>query len=124
MRVRPRMLVNGSITVSWPICTSTSITVARGSTMSTPARLGVVDPQPQPLVVRRVGRDRASFLPQPHEHVWQVALALRVVRAQVRERLAQGARLERVDAGVDLRYLELLRGGVALALGLHHSRHS
>ena len=37
--VLPRIVVNGSITVSLPISTSTSITVAGGSTMLTPARM-------------------------------------------------------------------------------------
>ncbi len=37
--VAPRIVVNGSISVSWPICTSTSITVAAGSTMPTPASM-------------------------------------------------------------------------------------
>ncbi len=39
IRVLPRIVVNGSIVVSRPICTSTSITVAAGSTMPTPASM-------------------------------------------------------------------------------------
>ena len=35
--VRPRIVQKGSITVSCPICTSTSMTVLSGSTMATPA---------------------------------------------------------------------------------------
>ena len=39
IRVLPRIVVNGSITVSGPISTPTSMTVAAGSTIVTPARM-------------------------------------------------------------------------------------
>ena len=82
-------------------------------------RRAVVDAQHQPLVGHGVRGDRAAVGADQIERLGQIQLALRVLGAQPRQRLAQGAGREHVDAGVDLANLQLLGRGVAVGLGLH-----
>ena len=134
-------MVNGSITVSLPICTSTSIVVAVGvddahagahvplvdRALGEPAhvreRHAIVDPEHEALVREHVRRDRLSVGAQEIEHLRQIQLALGVVGAQAWQRALQRARVEGEDAGVDLSDLELLGARVAVRLGLHDALH-
>ena len=134
--VLPLIVVKGSITVSRPISTSTSITVASGSTMPTPARMcrswiarcaslltrasstRSLTPSTSRSSSTTSASTSAPLEREQVEHLGQVQLALRVVRAQPRQRLPEGAALERIDARVHLRYQALLGGRVPLLLGL------
>ena len=69
-------------------------------------------------VVDDLGRDARAVGAQQLEHVRQVALALRVVGPDARQRRLERRRVEDVDARVDLADRELGRAGVAGGLGL------
>ena len=138
IRVAPRRNVPGSTTVSPPISTPTSISVLAGSTIVTPASAcarwirswasrrtcasstRVLTPSVSAGSVDHVRADRLALGAQQRQHVGQVELALRVVGAQLLQRLQQVAARERVDAGVDLADRLLLGRRVAGRLGLHH----
>ena len=79
-----------------------------------------VDAERQRRVGDHVRADRLALGAQQRQHVGQVELALRVVGAQLLQRLEQVAARERVDAGVDLADRLLLGRRVAGRLGLHH----
>ena len=130
MLVAPSSWVPGSTVVSWPMLTSTSIQVVAGSTMVTPARMcaladpavelttdgrqlhAVVDALGLPEVVEHVGAHRVVAGPGDGDDVGEVLLALRVVGADVGQRVAQHVGVEGVDAGVDLGERALGVGGV------------
>ncbi len=79
----------------------------------------VVDAQHQPLVGHRVRGDGAAVGADQIERLGQVQLALGVLGAQPRQRLAQGMRREHVHASVHLAYQQLLGRGVAVGLRLY-----
>ena len=124
--------------MSWPIRTSTSITVVAGSTIVTPGEhVSLVDPplghgpdrrQPDPVVDAQLAgvvdlvREHAP-LARAHDrqHVGQVQLALRVVAPHLVERREQRRALERIDAGADLPDPQLELGRVAGRLRLDHA---
>ncbi len=74
----------------------------------------VVDSLDDPGVRSRNRGDRVAGPAQQRDDVGEVALALIVLRAELREVLAHGRGGEDVGAGVDLGDLELVVGGVAL----------
>ena len=86
-------------------------------------RDAVVDTEHQRRVVEHMRGDRLSVAAQQVERLRQVQLALRVIGTQTRQRLAQRARLKRVDSGVDLADLQVRGARVAVALGLHDAQH-
>ena len=142
-RADPRgalIVVNGSIVVSSPISTSTSITVAAGSTivharahvplvdrrLRELAHLGqrdaVVDAEHQPGSVDHVRRDRLPVGPAAASSTcgrYSSPCAFSALKAG--QRRPQRSRVEHVDARVDLADLELGLRGVAVLLGLHHA---
>ena len=107
------MLVNGSTTVSSPISTSTSITVAAGSTIVTPASMWrrwiacwatartsasaarSLTPSTRLAVFDPVAHDARAIRVQQLEHLRQVELLLSVVGAEARQHVAQRPRARR-----------------------------
>ena len=139
--VAPLSCANGSIVVSLPIVTVASMRVeARvddrhpgehvplvDAPLRDGVRVGEVDPVVHAVrevgVLDLVGRDEPACLAHRRQDVGQVQLALGVVGVQAPERVDQRGRVERVDAGVDLADLELLRRRVARGLGLGDAQH-
>ena len=121
----PCIALNGSITVSGPISTPTSIVVAVGiddrhagaHVAFEDLALGelrdarevdaVVDAEHQALVGEPVGDHRQPVGAHQLECLGQVVLALGVIGGQARQRLAQRTRREHVDTAVDLADLQL-----------------
>ena len=141
IRVVPLIVVNGSITVSWPISTSTSMTVLSGSTIETPASMWrswiaawaslrtraratrSLTPRTSRGSSTTLASIRSPLVPQQGQDLGQIELALGVVGGQPRERLPQSAGREGEDAGVDLVDPELGLARVTGALGLDDPLH-
>ncbi len=142
MRVVPRIVVNGSITVSCPISTSTSMTVAAGSTMPTPASMWrswiarCASTRTRASVARSLTPSTsasssttcaATFAPsalQHVQHLGQVQLTLaRSPCSDAAARAASASAVEHEDARVHLANLLLGRRRVARRLCLDHPRH-
>ncbi len=139
--VAPLIVVNGSITVSCPISTSTSITVAAGSTMPTPARMcrswiaacasartrASASRSLTPSTSRSSStRCAATAAPSARSRSstcgrYSSPCALSVLRRGSVP--AQRALREREDARVHLADLALRLRGVAVLLRLHHPQH-
>ena len=134
----PCRLVKGAITVSGPIVTPASMTVAAGIDDGHPgelvadvdARLGqggdlgqlaaVVDLRELLLVGDLIGLRGALAGAQDRDHVGQVVLALGVVGPDLGQGLSQGGTLEGEHARVDLADVALELGRVPVGLGLDH----
>jgi len=74
----------------------------------------VVDALGLPKVLDQVRADQQAFVLDDAQNVGEVLLALRIVRADLCQGLAQDCRVEGIEPGVDLADLELRVGGVLL----------
>ncbi len=81
----------------------------------------IVDAQHQAGIVHDVRGHALAVGAQQVQGLWEIQLALGVVRGQPRQGTQQRGAVEDVDAGVDLANLKLGGGGVPGRLGLDHA---